>query len=137
MSDKEISNRANLAINDYLDHDKIMWGRHMSMYPSIQYFYESGKVSGELHNRINLMLCSFGQQITSIQTAQLREEVERLKKENDGWKDLVDRSNSVLRSAASIAERKGEYTNWDGFLKQTELVLKEQHTLFYPKYIKS
>lgn len=70
----------------------------------------------------------------SIRTAELKEENERLRGECEEMKGLIDRSNSVLRSAASISERKGAYTNWEGFLKQVEAVLKDQRTLFYPKY---
>lgn len=44
---------------------------------------------------------------------------------------MLRRANDVLRSAMSIAKRNGECVNWDGFNKQVEKVLIEQHQHFY------
>jgi hypothetical protein len=44
--------------------------------------------------------------------------------------DLIKEANELLRSAHSIAERKGIETN--GFLMQLKRVLKEQHEYLYP-----
>jgi len=44
---------------------------------------------------------------------------------------MLKRANDVLRSAMSITNRNGECVNWDGFRKQLEKVLVEQHQHFY------
>lgn len=46
--------------------------------------------------------------------------------------ELIKEANDLLRSAHSIAERKGVDTHWDGFLMQLKRVLKEQHRYLYP-----
>lgn len=46
--------------------------------------------------------------------------------------DLIKEANELLRSAHSIAERKGIETNWCGFLMQLKRVLKEQLEYLYP-----
>ena len=41
--------------------------------------------------------------------------------------DEIKESNSLLRSALSIAKRGGKETNWEAFIVQLEKRLKEQH----------
>jgi len=50
-----------------------------------------------------------------------------------GLIDMVKEASQLLRSARTIAKRRGEKTNWDTFEKSLERVLKEQHKIMYPK----
>ncbi len=46
---------------------------------------------------------------------------------------MLKDSNEVLRSAFSIASRRGEETNWEAFTKRVEKILDKQHLIIYPK----
>ena len=50
-----------------------------------------------------------------------------------GLIDMIKEANQLLRSAHTIAKRRGEKTNWDTFEKSLERALKEQHKIMYPK----
>jgi len=47
-------------------------------------------------------------------------------------KELLMEANSVIRSFCSIAERKGDHTNWDSYEKRIDEILKEQHEYLFP-----
>lgn len=47
-------------------------------------------------------------------------------------RDMLFEANQVLRSAYSIAKRKGATTNWKAFENSLESILKEQHKRLYP-----
>lgn len=46
--------------------------------------------------------------------------------------ELLMDANQIIRSAHSIAERKGADTNWEYFEKRVKEILKEQHKFLYP-----
>lgn len=41
-------------------------------------------------------------------------------------------ANDILRSTASIADRKGREVNWPAFQRRVHRVLEHQHRLMYP-----
>ena len=47
-------------------------------------------------------------------------------------RDLLIEANELLRSAYSIAKRKGLTTNWEAFESQLKSILNEQHKRLYP-----
>jgi ElaB/YqjD/DUF883 family membrane-anchored ribosome-binding protein len=57
---------------------------------------------------------------------QLRERMLKVENENIELNELLQDSNSALRSTASIAERCGEHTNWEGISKKVAFVLSKQ-----------
>ncbi len=44
---------------------------------------------------------------------------------------IIEDANSLLRSALSIAERKGQNTNWEAFAERLKIELADQHSLMY------
>lgn len=53
--------------------------------------------------------------------------------DNSELLERLKQANSLLRSANSIAERKGEQTNWIAFQNQLKKELELQHKILYPK----
>lgn len=49
---------------------------------------------------------------------------------------VLERALSLCRSAKSIAERKGEQTNWDAFVRGIDDVLKASNTLRLPDSVR-
>jgi hypothetical protein len=47
--------------------------------------------------------------------------------------EMLDKANSLLRSAFEIAKREGKDTYWPGFKNGLDEILKEQHRVMYPK----
>ena len=45
--------------------------------------------------------------------------------------DMLKKANEILRSAKSIADRKGESVNWEAFTARVDGALKEQHSVIY------
>lgn len=54
--------------------------------------------------------------------------------ENQILKDLLLSANELLRSALSIATRRGEQTNWDAFKKRVAEELEREHPITGPMY---
>jgi hypothetical protein len=52
---------------------------------------------------------------------------EKAEAEEKEWREIAERSNQLLRSAYSIAQRKGVDTNWDAFERCLEKELVLQH----------
>lgn len=59
--------------------------------------------------------------------------IERLEAEKNRLWSALKEANEVLRSAHSVAERRGAETNWEPFTKRIDGVLKEQHALMFPQ----
>lgn len=45
---------------------------------------------------------------------------------------MLQEANEVCRSASSIAQREGKYTEWDSFRYRLQKVLEAQHSALYP-----
>jgi hypothetical protein len=45
--------------------------------------------------------------------------------------EAFEEANSLCRSMNSIAERNGEYTNWEAFRKRLSEALVRQHSILY------
>lgn len=56
--------------------------------------------------------------------------VDELSAKNRKMRRLLNNSNSLLRSAFSIAERSGEHTFWEAFKNKVEQELKVQSEFF-------
>lgn len=63
-------------------------------------------------------------ELSQVTTATTSKEIKLL--------EALREANDLLRSTYSIAERKGESTNWDGFSKNVLRALEKQHRLLYP-----
>jgi len=48
-------------------------------------------------------------------------------------KELLKKSNEIIRSFAAIIKRRGDNTNWDALSKKVESCLKEQHDFLNPQ----
>ena len=60
---------------------------------------------------------------------QAREELDALIYELAELKEILGESNSLLRSANSIADREGKRTNWEPFRFQVKDLLNRQHEI--------
>ena len=56
----------------------------------------------------------------------------RAEAENTRLTGALERANSFLRSAYSVAERQGQRTYWEGFKNGLDKILLEQHKILYP-----
>lgn len=55
----------------------------------------------------------------------------------EGYGERLLQANSLLRSAKSIAERKGVETNWEAFEGQVDKELKLEHPIVAPLILSS
>ena len=60
-------------------------------------------------------------------------EIALLRAENKKLRAVLAAANDLLRSTASVADRDGRGTNWEGFKKEVHDALLVQHRLMYPE----
>ena len=66
------------------------------------------------------------------QAAVNKEFSEQYQAEVSELKEFLKEANCALRSAAAVAQRDGEFTNWDYFRSRLAAVLLSQHKYLYP-----
>jgi len=91
----------------------------------------NGFVDPNAESKANEELTPYAPEIFG-QVDTLTNELTNIKEQNEHLRELLHKSNGVLRSCFSIIQRKGETTNWDAIEANVKDLLSQQHKIMYP-----